>query len=102
MTNAIQDEFQKLLGEMQQNRDKRDADNLYTVIDEFHGKGPNDCKHSSPTKRLISQKNSTTDHKKVMKDNFQTNAEYSLTYCSSPGKSYIIKPHDGELNYNLA
>lgn len=46
-------------------------------------------------------KNSTTEHKKVMQSNFQRQ-EYSLTYCSSPGKSYIIEPHGGELNYNLA
>jgi len=25
-----------------------------------------------------------------------------LTYCSSPGRSYIIEPHGGELNYKLA
>jgi hypothetical protein len=69
-TSAIQDEFERLMSEMAANRSKRDADNLYTVIDEFHGKGPNDSKHSSPTKRLISLKNTTTTHKKVMKDSF--------------------------------
>lgn len=61
----------------------------------------NDEKHESPTKRLIQLKNTTSEHKKVMKNNF-SRQEYSLTYCSSPGKSYIIEPHGGELNYNLA
>ena len=28
--------------------------------------------------------------------------DYALTYCSSPGRSYIIEPHRGELNYKLA
>lgn len=70
-------------------------------MNEFYGRGPGDEKHSSPTKRLISLKNSTSDHKKVMSGNIQR-GEYSLTYCSSPGKSYIIEPHGGELNYKLA
>lgn len=100
-TNALQDEFEILMEEMQRNRVKRDAENLYTVIDEFHGKGPNDQKHSSPTKRLISLKNTTSEHKKEM-SKFQTTQDYKLTYCSSPGKSYVIEPHGGELNYNLA
>lgn len=68
---------------------------------EFYGKGEGDEKHASPTKRLISLKNSTSDNKKIMAGNIQR-GEYSLTYCSSPGKSYIIEPHGGELNYNLA
>lgn len=25
-----------------------------------------------------------------------------MTYCSSPGKSYVIEPHGGELNYKIA
>jgi hypothetical protein len=57
-------------------------------------------KHESPTRRLISLKNSTFEHKKVMHDNIQR-GDYSLTYCSSPGKSYVIEPHGGELNYDL-
>lgn len=38
-------------------------------MSEFYGKGPDDDKHASPTKRLISLKNSTSDHKKVMASN---------------------------------
>lgn len=90
-----------LFEEMKNNRDTRDQNGLYQIIDKYYGKGPDDKKHASPTKRLISLKNTTADHKKVMKDNFKRE-EYSLTYCSSPGKSYIIEPHGGELNYALA
>lgn len=48
---------------MLSNRNKKD-DGFYEVMDEYYGRG-NDEKHTSPTKRLISLKNSTTDHKKV-------------------------------------
>lgn len=62
---------------------------------------PLEEKHESPTKRLISHKNSTFEHKKVMANNIQR-GDYSLTYTTSPGKSYVIEPHGGELNYNIA
>ena len=82
------------------NRQKRDKDGFYVVMDEYYGVGSSE-KHESPTKRLISLKNSTSEHKKIMKNQIQR-GEYSLTYCSSPGKSYIIEPHGGELNYKIA
>ena len=100
-TAAIQDEFERLINEMMASRKERDGDGFYQVMDQYYGRGPDDEKHASPTKRLIKMKNSTTEHKTVMKNNFQK-GEYSLTYCSSPGKSYIIEPHGGELNYKLA
>ena len=59
-------------------------------------------RHTSPTKRLISLKNSTVEHKKLLKDTVHLSQNYALTYCSSPGRSYIIEPHGGELNYKLA
>jgi hypothetical protein len=49
----------------------------------------------------MKMKDSTWEHKKVMAENINR-GEYSLTYCSSPGKSYIIEPHNGELDYDLA
>lgn len=85
---------------MESNRKNRDPNGFYEVMDEYYGTGSPE-KHESPTKRLISQKNQTFDHKKVMKDNIQK-AEYSLTYCPSPGKSYVIEPHGGQLNYDIA
>lgn len=38
-------------------------------MNQFNGRGPEDEKHASPTKRLITLKNSTSDHKKVMATN---------------------------------
>jgi hypothetical protein len=90
-----------LLSQILSNRQGRDTDDFYQIMREYYGKGPDDEKHSSPTKRLISLKNSTFEHKKVMADNIQR-GDYSLTYCSQPGKSYIIEPHGGELKYGLA
>ena len=37
-------------------------------MEQYYWKGPGDERHASPTKRLISLKNSTTEHKKVLKD----------------------------------
>ena len=48
---------------MLNNRDKRDTDGFYDVMKECYGKGPDDGKHESPTKRLIAMKNSASDHK---------------------------------------
>lgn len=76
-------------------------DGFYQIMAETYGRGPDDEKHDSPTKRLISLKNSTFDHKKVMKNNIKRQ-EYSLTYCGSPQKSYVVEPHGGEINYKLA
>lgn len=61
-------------------------------------------KHASPTKRLISHKNTVVAHKKVFNDNMKQvrdHSSYHLTYSTSPGKSYVVEPHGGELNYNL-
>ena len=61
-------------------------------------------KHASPTKRLIKMKNTTFEHKKVMHENMQQvrdHSSYQLTYSTSPGKTYVIEPHGGELNYKL-
>lgn len=58
-------------------------------------------KHDSPTKRLISMKNTAFEHKKVLNENVQK-GDYSLTYITSPGKSTVMEPHDGELDYDLA
>ena len=83
-------------------REKDTTGNFYEVMEEYYWKGPGDERHTSPTKRLISLKNSTAEHKKALKGNVKLSQTYSLTYCSSPGRSYVIEPHGGELNYNLA
>lgn len=36
-----------------------------------------------------------------MKDNIDK-GEYAFTYTTGPGKSYVIEPHGGSINYNLA
>jgi hypothetical protein len=59
-------------------------------------------KHASPTMRLIRMKNSAFAHKKVMHDTgIDDHSSYKLTYCSSPGKSYLVEPIGGQLNYDL-
>ena len=57
-------------------------------------------RHASPTKRLIAQKNSTWEHKEAMK--YCHTQKYGLHYTAAPGKSYVIEPEGGELDYDLA
>jgi hypothetical protein len=68
-------------------------------MDQYYTNEPAE-KHESPTKRLISHKNSVQDHKKAMKDNIQR-GDYSMTYCTEPGKSYIVEPKGGQINYDI-
>lgn len=58
-------------------------------------------RHESPTRRLIAQKNSTWDHKKLLRKE-RNHREYELEYTTEPGKSYIVKPEGGPLRYELA
>ena len=63
----------------------------------------NHKRHVSPTRRLINQKNSTWEHKQLLMS--QTRAYprgYDLHYTTEPGKSYIVQPDGGPLDYNLA
>jgi hypothetical protein len=76
-------------------------DDFYTIMGDFYNKGDMN-KHVSPTKRLISQKNSTWAHKEVIADNMKASQAYKLHYTTSPDKSYVIEPRGGELDYNLA
>lgn len=89
------------MSEMVQKRHIRNSGGIVIANDGMFQKGPDDEKHESPTKRLIQHKDSTFKHKKVMQDQIQR-SNYSLTYCPSPGKSYVIEPHGGEINYALA
>jgi hypothetical protein len=76
------------------------TENFYNIMDQFYGS--NMDKHSSPTKRLIDQKHSTTKHKKIVEKSGQRTQDYALHYTSSPGKSYVIEPKGGEINYRMA
>lgn len=84
---------------MLNNRQNRDTEGFYKVMDDYYHNNLEE-KHSSPTKRLISHKNSTADHKKAMHGNINR-GEYSLTYCTAPGKSYVIEPQGGQIDYDL-
>lgn len=70
------------------------------LLDGYYMPGP-ERKHRSPTKRLISHKNSTVEHKRRIQTGIQK-GEYSQTYCISPGKSYVIEAQGGELPYDIA
>lgn len=60
---------------MQEMLDKRqergDINDFYSMMSQLYGRGPDDERHASPTKRLISLKNSTADHKQIMSSNIQ-------------------------------
>ena len=51
--------------------------------------------------RLIKQKNSTWEHKKLLGRN-RFDPKYDLCYTTEPGKSYVIEPEGGELDYSQA
>lgn len=104
-TEAVQNEFEKLMNEMVNIRSGGAGSNLNPaaiddILDGYYMPGP-ERKHKSPTKRLINLKNSTTTHKQRIQNNLQR-GEYSQTYCISPGKTYVIEPQGGELPYELA
>jgi len=80
-------------------RRERGEDVFYEAMNEFYYKDDSG-KHDSPTRRLISHKNTTFEHKGVMKNKIQ-NADYQLVYTGAE-KSYVVAPHEGELNYKLA
>ena len=73
---------------------------FYEVMGEFYKSDFK--KHASPTRRLMNMKESTWKHKQHMYDNLQKNKNYSLTYCISPDKAYIVEPHGGEIDYDQA
>lgn len=59
-------------------------------------------KHDSPTRRLMNQKDAACSNKSVINTQLNTGAKYSLTYCPSPDRAYVVEPHRGELNYDQA
>lgn len=105
-TEDVQNEFEQLMNEMNSRRNagmgltasKLPKDNDFD--DEFYNYTA-EKKHASPTRRLIQHKNSAADHKLRIHTNINK-GDYSQTYCISPGKTYVIEAHGGELNYDLA
>ena len=114
-TAAIQREYDHLLNEMLDMRHKMsfkgDDQGFYWAMNdylrEYGGSSPHrrSAEKHGPNHRLIQMKNTAVNHKKVMHDQgFTRDSEslnYQLTYISSPGKSYVIEPHKGQLNYGL-
>lgn len=47
-------------------------------------------------------KDATWKHKGHFQKKLRPTQDYSLTYCTSPDKAYVIEPHDGEINYDEA
>ena len=47
-------------------------------------------------------KETTFKHKEHFRDTLWRTHDYSLTYCTSPDKAYVIEPHGGELDYDEA
>jgi len=68
--------------------------------DFYHGEDVK--KHVSPTKRLINQKNSAWEGKGKISSDVRRKSEYALHYTTEPGKSYVIEPKDGVIDYDLA
>ena len=73
---------------------------FFAIMDDYyHNNLP---RHDSPSKRFIAQKNTTVEHKKMLKKNFQSSQDYSLQYFTDPKKSYVMEPKEGEINYDNA
>lgn len=84
---------------MNERRINRDGDYFYEALKQYYQEGSE--AHSSPVRRLIQQKNTAFEHKKTMTTSIDK-GDYALTYTPGPGKSYVIEPHGGQLNYRLA
>lgn len=75
-------------------------ENVEDILDGYYMPGP-ERKHKSPTRRLINQKNSITDHKQRISTGLNR-GEYSQIYSIAPGNTYVIEAQGGELPYEMA
>ena len=50
---------------------------------------------------MIAQKNTNVDNRQVL-DKKVTKTEYGITYTTAPGKTCLIEPHGGAIDYDLA
>lgn len=97
---AMESEFADVMQQLEQHRQKREDPNaFYVACADYYKDGAD--RHNSPTKRLISQKNTTVDHKQVFSKNIERSNTASHFY-SSPGKSFVIEPNKKEIDYKLA
>jgi len=76
------------------------GDGFYKACVDYYKEGSK--KHDSPTSRLVSQKNTTVQHKQELLDTFDRSRSYNQFY-SSPGRSYVVEPErNKEIDYNMA
>ena len=84
-------------------RSKKAAQQLYQAFhDRYYDKVDSqlfDQSLTSPTQRLISMKNATTKHH-VIEYRKGITGKYAIQYTTSPEKSYVILPDDGQTNYD--
>lgn len=101
-TAALQAEFEALLGARdtgaRQDFVNKD-ESFYSTMTEFYS---GHKKHESPTRRLMNQMDAACENKSVIQSNLNTGNKYSLTYCPSPDRAYVVEPHQGELDYDNA
>jgi len=98
----MQAEFEALLGQRSTATTSHDLftkdSSFYTTMTEFY---QGHKKHESPTRRLMNQMDAACENKSVINSQLR-GANYSLTYCPSPDRAYVVEPHKGELNYDDA
>ena len=83
-------------------RSKKAAHELFQAFqDKYYDKAESnlfDQEQVSPTRRLISMKNATTKHH-VIEYRKGITGKYSIQYTTSPEKSYVILPDEGQTDY---
>ena len=101
-TEDVQREFDQLMNEMVNSRRGNVGmiNQVNSVMAEVYRPEPM-RKHKSPTKHLINQVNSLTEHKKRISRGLHR-GEYSQIYSISPSKTVVIEAQGGELPYELA
>lgn len=102
-TAETQAEFDRLMVEKAERKSQANGptnEEFFAIMDDYyHNNLP---RHDSPSKRFIAQKNTTVEHKKMLKQNFRQSQDYNLQYFTDPKKSYVMEPKGGEINYDNA
>lgn len=100
-TEDVQRQFDALMNDMVNRRSGiNKIHEVHSIMEAVYRPEPM-RKHKSPTKHLINQVNSLTEHKKRISRGLHR-GEYSQIYSISPGKTVVIEPQGGELPYDLA
>ena len=84
-------------------RNKREKDEVFSNFqDKFYDRRQakfNDPAETSPTKRLVQIKNATFKHHAISHQKGIRDDSYQIQYTTGPGKSIVVKPEEGEINY---